>query len=307
MPILTLTMNPCIDKSTSIENVVAERKLRCAPPKHEPGGGGINVSRAIHRLGGTSMDLHLTGGETGQMLDLLLDQEGIAFESIPIQSLTRENLIVYEEATELQYRFGMPGPAVREGEWKACLKKIRAMDPVPKYIVASGSIPPGVPGDFYARIARLAREKKARLILDSTRAPLRRALEEGVYLIKPNLGEFKTLAKKEVEQETHQVALARRIVHKGQSEAVIVSLGAAGVLMVWKDGCERLHAPTVPIKSKVGAGDSMVAGIVLALERGESLEKAVRFGVAAGAAAVMTPGTELCRKEDTERLYADIT
>jgi 6-phosphofructokinase 2 len=201
----------------------------------------------------------------------------------------------------------MPGPEATEDEWRACIQKIRIMDPFPEYIVASGSIPPGIPEDFYAQIARLAKENTSRFILDSTGAPLRRALEEGIYLIKPNLGEFKTLAKKEVEQEIHQVALARRIIHKGQSKAVVVSLGAAGVLMVWKDGCERLHAPTVPIKSKVGAGDSMVAGIVLALERGESLEKAVRFGVAAGAAAVMTPGTELCRKEDTERLYADIT
>jgi len=132
-------------------------------------------------------------------------------------------------------------------------------------------------------------------------------VEEGVYMIKPNLRELKALAAKEIDEESHQVALARQIIQKGQSETVVVSLGAAGALLVWRDGCERLRAPTVPIRSKVGAGDSMVAGMVLALDRGESLLSAVRFGVAAGAAAVMTGGTELCRRDDTERLYAGMT
>ncbi|MFO7739869.1 MAG: 1-phosphofructokinase family hexose kinase, partial [Desulfatiglandaceae bacterium] len=303
----TLTVNPCIDKSSSIENVVAERKLRCEKPKYEPGGGGINVCRAIHKLGGTSTALYLAGGPAGRMLDMLLEHESITYERQTIEGLTRQNLIVYERATQQQYRFGMPGPHVREEEWKQCLKHISEMNPTPKYVVASGSLPPGLPDDFYGKVAQLTRDMNARLILDTTGAPLRLAVEEGVYMIKPNLRELKALAAKAIDEESHQVALARQIIQKGQSETVVVSLGAAGALLVWRDGCERLRAPTVPISSKVGAGDSMVGGMVLALDRGDSLLSAVRFGVAAGAAAVMTGGTELCRRDDTERLYAGMT
>jgi len=307
MSILTLTVNPCIDKSSSIENVVPERKLRCEKPKYEPGGGGVNVSRAIHKLGGTSTAVYLAGGPVGRMLDMLLEHENITYERQTIEGLTRQNLIVYERATQQQYRFGMPGPHVREEEWKQCLKQISQINSTPKYVVASGSLPPGVPEDFYGKVAQLAKDMNAGLILDTTGAPLRLAVEEGVYMIKPNLRELKALAAKELDEESHQVALARQIIQKGQSETVVVSLGAAGALLVWRDGCERLRAPTVPIRSKVGAGDSMVAGMVLSLDRGESLLSAVRFGVAAGAAAVMTGGTELCRRDDTERLYAGMT
>jgi len=300
-------VNPCIDKSSSIENVVPERKLRCEKPKYEPGGGGVNVSRAIHKLGGTSTAVYLAGGPVGRMLDMLLEHENITYERQTIEGLTRQNLIVYERATQQQYRFGMPGPHVREEEWKQCLKQISQINSTPKYVVASGSLPPGVPENFYGKVAQLAKDMNAGLILDTTGAPLRLAVEEGVYMIKPNLRELKALAAKEIDEESHQVALARQIIQKGQSETVVVSLGAAGALLVWRDGCERLRAPTVPIRSKVGAGDSMVAGMVLALDRGESLLSAVRFGVAAGAAAVMTGGTELCRRDDTERLYAGMT
>jgi 6-phosphofructokinase 2 len=303
MSIVTVTINPCIDKSTGIDNVVPERKLRCDPPSYEPGGGGINVSRAIRKLGGSSIAYYLTGGQIGHMLDRLLDDENIASERMPIEGLTRENLIVYEKATGQQYRFGMPGPKVREKELERCIERISGIHPPPEYIVASGSLPPGVPDDFYGRIARRAREIKAKLILDTSGEPLRSALEEGVYLIKPNLRELGLLAGGDVEDESNHVELAEAIIREGKSEIVVVSLGAAGALLVWGNGCERLRAPTVPIKSKVGAGDSMVGGIVLALDRGSSVPDAVRFGVAAGAAAVMTPGTELCRRDDTERLY----
>ncbi len=303
MTILTLTMNPCIDKSTRIDNVVAERKLRCGKPVYEPGGGGVNVSRAIHKLGGASTALYLRGGALGEKLDSLLDEEGISCNTLGIQGTTRESLTVYETATDQQYRFSMPGPEISEEEWKGCLRKLWSAQPAPDYIVASGSLPPGAPDHFYGEVANIARERNARLILDATGPAFRVAVEEGVYLIKPNMRELKILAEGEIEDESHQVALARQMIEKGQIEVLIVSMGAAGALLVYPEGCERLPAPTVPIRSKVGAGDSMVGGLVLALERGESLINAARFGVAAGAAAVMTPGTELCRKEDAERLY----
>lgn len=302
--IATLTMNPTIDKGSSVEQVIPGRKLRCKPPRHEPGGGGINVSRAIHRLGGQSVALYTAGGATGHMLQDLLGDEGVInHRPIPIEGLTRQNLTVLEESSEQQYRFGMPGPTLQDAEWQQCLDELAILEPKTGYIVASGSLPSGVPEDFYARVASSGREMDTRIIVDTSGKPLRLAAREGVYLLKPNLRELRQLAGRELDDEAQQEAAAREIVETGQSEVVVVSRGAGGALLVSSTGQKLLRSPTVPIRSRVGAGDSMVAGIVLALARGASLSDAVRFGVAAGAAAVMTPGTELCRREDVERLY----
>jgi len=306
MKIATLTMNPAIDKSSAVDQVVAEWKLRCEPPTYEPGGGGINVSRAIRKLGGHSLALYTAGGLSGEMLASLLDGEGLKHQTITIAGLTRENFTVLEKSTGQQYRFGMPGPAFTEAEWRLCLEEISGLLPQVDYLVASGRLPPGVPPNFYGQIARLAKEQNTRLIVDTSGEALRLAVEEGVFLIKPNLREFAELTGQELTDELQEERLAQELVSSNKSEAVVVSLGAAGVLAATAEGRERVRAPLVPIKSKVGAGDSTVAGMVVALSRGKSWREAIRFGLAAGAAAVMTPGTELCRREDVERLYEQL-
>jgi len=306
--ILTLTMNPAIDKSAMVGRVVPERKLRCKPPRFEPGGGGINVSRAIRKLGGESKAYYASGGPPGASLNQLLHREGIDHHSIPIEGWTRENLTIYEKETEQQFRFGMPGPKLSEKEWKGCLDRLYEAAPKPDYIVASGSLAPGVPEDFYARVAWAAEELDARMILDTSGAPLALAMEEKkVFLIKPNLRELKALANGDIEDEYQQEILLREVVESGKSEVVVLSLGRGGARLAWRGGCEYFRTPTVPIKSKVGAGDSMVGGMTLSLAQGNAIPEAVRFGMAAGAAAVMTPGTQLCRQEDAVRLYAGIT
>lgn len=304
--VVTLTVNPTIDKSAKIEHVAADRKLRCEPPRHEPGGGGVNVSRAIKRLGGDSVALYPTGGPLGQMLNDLLDQEEVRCHPVPIEGMTRENLTVLEETSGRQFRFGMPGPTLQEEEWQQCLDELAAMAPKPAYIVASGSLPPGAPQDFYARVASLGKDNGSRVIVDSSGEALSAAARTGVYLLKPNMRELAQLAGHKIEGESQQESVAQDLIKNGCAEVVVVSLGAAGALLASEAGLVRLRAPTVQIVSKIGAGDSMVAAIVLALVRGKSLENAVRFGIAAGAAAVMTPGTELCRREDTEALYERI-
>lgn len=304
--ITTLTMNPSVDRSTTVKNVVAEKKLRCREPDHEPGGGGINVSRVIRRMGGDSMALFPAGGAAGHLLQAMLSEERVSQYAVPIKNPTRENFTVYEEATGLQYRFGMPGPELSEAEWRRCRNELAAIIPRPEYLVISGSLPPGVPDDFYAGVIRKARELGARVVLDTSGAALKKAVREPVYLIKPNMAEMRDLAGCEIENETQQEAAAAKIVDSGQSEIVVVSLGAAGALLVTRGSCERLRAPSVPIRSKVGAGDSMLAGIVFKLAQGKSTHEAICFGVAAGAAAVITPGTELCQKKQTERLYQQI-
>jgi 6-phosphofructokinase 2 len=306
-PIVTITMNPSIDESTSINQVVADKKLRCKQPTYEPGGGGINVSRVIKTLGGDTLAMYLAGGPTGQMFQNMLDEIDIVNHPVPIKNLTRMDLMVIEEISGRQYRFGMPGPEVREKEWQQCLADLSALDFKPEYIVASGSLPLGVPDDFYTLVARISHDLGSRLIVDTSGVALCEAIKGGVFLLKPNMNELKSLIGKDLTDESQIEAEVVKLVKSGKSEIIVLSLGAAGALMVSKEGTERVRAPTVPIVSKVGAGDSTVGGIVLGLARGMSIKQAVFFGVAAGSATVMTPGSQLCRREDVERLYNNIT
>ena len=304
--IVSMTVNPAIDKSSSVAHVTAERKLYCKLPRFEPGGGGVNVSRAIKKLGGESLLLYPVGGLTGKMLQRLLDREGLNHLPFPIEGLIRESLVMLEESTGRQYRFGMPGPEFQEQEWEQFLTALSDVDPAPDFLVVSGSLPPSVPIDFYARVARVGKERGAKVIIDVSGEAMKKALLEGVYLIKPNVREFRDLVGKDIKEEAQIKAEARKMIESGRCELLVISLGAAGALMVSEEVTERILPPTVPIVSKVGAGDSMVAGIVLSLARGNPLRESVLYGVAAGSAAVMTPGTELCRREDAERLYESI-
>ncbi len=301
--IVTMTVNPAIDKSSSVAHVTAERKLYCTPPRFEPGGGGVNVSRAIKKLGGESMLLYPAGGLTGQRLKDLLDREGMDHRPFAIEGLIRESLVILEESSGQQYRFGMPGPGFKKQEWQQALNLLSAAEPAPDYLVASGSLPPGVPADFYAKVARIGKDRGAKVIIDASGEAMDNALREGVYLIKPNVREFRELVGKDVKEEPQIRAEAQKMIRSGRCQVLVISLGAAGALIVSEEISERFLPPTVPIVSKVGAGDSMVAGIVLSLALGKPLRESVLFGVAAGTAAVMTPGTELCRREDAERIY----
>ncbi len=271
-------------------------------PVFEPGGGGINVARAIKKLGGNATALYLAGGYTGKFFTQLLDRENIDSIVIEMANHTRENLIVLNSTANLQYRFGMPGPLVEEVEWKKLLdtlEKINGID----FIVASGSLPPGVPVDIYARIASVAKRKGTKCVVDTSGEALQLAAEEGVYLLKPNLGELSSLVGSE-EISTGMVDdVAATLIENGRSEVVLVSMGAAGAMLVTKQMVKQLSAPVVKRISTVGAGDSMVAGIIMGLSKGFSILESAKYGVASGTAATINPGTELCRLEDVERLY----
>jgi 6-phosphofructokinase 2 len=304
--IATLTLNPTVDESASVDRVVAERKLRLTEPAREPGGGGLNVARAARELGEEVLAVWTRGGHTGGMLEDLLEAEELPSLAVPIAGMTRTSLVVHETSSNLQYRFGTPGPRVSEAELDAVLEALRTIDPPPRFLVASGSLPPGVDRAFYARLAAAVDPGRTRLVLDTSGEPLRRAIAGRVFLVKPNLRELATLAGRELESDADIQEAACGLVAASGVEVVLASLGAGGAVLAWSGGCERIHAPTVPIRSKVGAGDSTVAGVVVGLSRGLSVPEAARFGVAAGSAAVMTPGTELCRRADVERLYAEL-
>jgi 6-phosphofructokinase 2 len=287
--------------------VVPTSKLRCSAPRYDPGGGGINVARVVSTLGGDATAVYAAGGPIGEILHTCLEAIGLTQVVVPISGMTRENMTVDEVSSGRQFRFVMPGPSLSEAEIRSCLAAVEALDPRPAYLVVSGGYPPGAAEDHIsAEVAALASRLGASLVLDTSQAMLH-SPEHGVFLMKPNLGELSRMLGRPLKDRAEQIAGARSIVRDGRAEVLVVSLGHEGALLVTDTLAEHYPTPDVPIRSAVGAGDSMVGAIVFAVERGWSLVEAVRYGVAAGAATLMTPGTELCRREDVERLYKEMS
>jgi 6-phosphofructokinase 2 len=301
--IVTLTMNPALDIATSTDRVEPTHKLRCARPRYDPGGGGINVARAVHALGGDAVAIFPAGGAAGEMIRHMLKQQGVPHHAVAISGFTRESLAVEERRTGRQFRFLLPGPEISESDQERCLDQLALAAAEAAYIVASGSLSLSVPEDFYARVAELAQSLGKRFILDTSGAALNQGAR-GIHLLKPSLRELGDLVRREIRTEREQEHAAKEIIEQGRSEIVVVSLGDQGALLVTADGAERFAAIPVEARGSVGAGDSMLAGIVISLCRGLELGEAVRFGMAAGAAALLGSGTELCRRSDVERLYA---
>ncbi len=302
MKIVTLTVNPAIDKSTKFSGLVAEQKIRCESPHFDAGGGGINVSKAIARLGGKSLAVFTAGGPSGELLQDLLKSESIDYQAITIKNWTRENFIAVDVLTNAQYRFGMPGAEILPEEANEILKQIEVLKP--DFLVASGSLSTGIGDDFYEKVAAVSRKIGSKLIIDTSGEPLKMAIDEGVYLLKPNVSELAKLVGAETLEIDEVDEAAREIIAKGGCEIVVVSLGPQGAVLVTKDICELIPAPSVQKKSTVGAGDSMVGGMVWALSAGKTLQEMIRWGVACGSAATMNEGTQLFKKEDAKRLFA---
>lgn len=306
-PILTVTMNPALDVTTSVGQVVAEHKMRCGATRLDPGGGGVNVSRAIRNLGGRSTAIYSAGGPTGQAYRQLLEEEGIAARVLRIAGSTRESFTVDETGTGAQFRFVLQGPELTEPEWQASLAAVAEDLPHGGYVVASGSLPPGVPTDFYARIARLAAARHARTIVDASGEALQAALQEGVFLVAPSRRELAELAGTALDDLPAQIAAARALIAKRRTTLVALTLGGAGAVLVSAESTLRLPAAPVTVRSAVGAGDAFLAGLVFALAAGRDLPEAFRTAAAAGAATAALPGTALCDAETVARLAHDLT
>jgi len=300
--ILTVTLNPALDLSTSVERMQANRKLRCAGALLEPGGGGVNVSRIIRRFGGKSTAFVALGGPTGRTLRELMEREGLQVVEFPIAGATRQNVTVDETAHGRQYRLVLQGPRWSGKEVRAALAEIERLAADHDYVVATGSLPPGVPEDFYARLARVVRRQGGRLILDTSGPPLRKALEAGVYLVKPNHIEFRDLAGTSRSDWKTMARVGRRLRERGRAEAMICTRGAMGALAILPGGEWRLQSPKGKVVSMVGAGDSLIGAAIVAIARGRPLLEACRLGVAAASAAVKSPGTELAGRTETLRI-----
>jgi 6-phosphofructokinase 2 len=301
--IVTLTLNPAIDKSTEIDRLVPEKKMRCPFLTIEAGGGGINVSKAIKELGGESIAIFPYGGLNGEVLLQLLSEKSISTKGVKINENTRENFVVNENSTNRQYRFVMPGLTISKEDLLRIKEVILSIKDA-TYLVFSGSLPAGLPENLIMeRVAEFAREKGMKLIVDTSGEPLKVALDKGVHLLKPNLSELSSLAGKESLELSEIDHAAELVMSSGKCEVVVVSMGPAGAMLFTKKTKRKFTAPVVKKLTTVGAGDSMVAGITWMLDQNKSIEEAVQFGIACGTAATINKGTQLFKKEDAFRLY----
>ncbi len=304
--VATVTFNPALDIATRTPRVLPAHKLRCEAPQMHPGGGGINVARALHRLGVDALALHASGGPTGQRLQALLQAQGLPQQAVAVAGDTRESFHVVEAASGQELRFVLPGPALAASEWQAVLDAAAALRPVPAWVVGSGSLPPGVPDEAWARLAKAARAQGSRVAIDASGAPLAQALQAGVDLCKPSLRELRELTGQALPDLPSQRAAARALVDAGQAGAVALSLGPQGALLATAEGSWLAEALPVTVASTSGAGDSFLAGLLAGRLRGEDWPGALATAVAAGSAALLAPGTALCDPAEVARLRPQV-
>jgi 6-phosphofructokinase 2 len=304
--IVTLTMNPAIDVSSTVKHIMTAHKIRCLKTRRDPGGGGINVARALKRFGVDPLAIFPVGGPSGLMLERLVAAEDVRHQSFNTNHECRANFTVNEMETGEQFRFVLPGPTLGEEEWNAGLGLMTAACGS-GFAVASGSLPRGVPNDFYARLAHnLKRLGGGKLVLDTSGPPLKHALDVGVYLVKPSMSEFAELMGNPNPDQKACVEYARQLVTAGSTEIVALTLGEEGAILVSRDLALQALPPPVKVIGTVGAGDSFLAILILSLAQRQSLIDAFRRAIAAGSAALASAGTGLCSPELVEELTPQV-
>jgi 6-phosphofructokinase 2 len=304
--IVTVTVNPAIDVSTSVDGIVPVHKLRCGPEQRDAGGGGVNVARVVRRLGGDVLAAYPVGPVIGQLLRRLVDEEQIESFTVPISGETREDFTAFDTHAKQEYRFVLPGPYLSDDEWRRCLVAVETCADRARFVVASGSLPPGAPLDFYARLAAATKRSGARFVIDASGPALKAALDEGVHLVKPNLRELEDFVGEPLRGRKTWIDACRRLVHARRAEIVALTCGHRGALLATEDGTWFAEPLPVTPASTVGAGDSFLGAMIWGLSSGCSPEEAFRHAVAAGSAALLRPGTDLCLVRDLERLLPEV-
>ena len=303
--IVTLTLNPAVDLASTAESVIPTHKIRTANEHVDAGGGGINVSRVIHTLGGDTLALVLAGGATGDWIANILTEAAVPARILPIAEHTRVSLTVYDKSSKQDYRFVPEGPSISTAELNAALDAIGGTDGA--WLIASGSLPRGVPDDTYATVAGIAAQHGMRFVLDTSGKALDAALHSGLDLIKPSLRELEHLVGRPLPDAESQNAEALRLVRSGATRRAAVSLGADGALLATPDGVVRMPALPGEVRSAVGAGDAFLASMVLAFSRGATPADALRWGIAAGSAATQSTGTARLTEASVAACYARLT
>lgn len=300
--IVTVTANPALDVTTTVARLEPDEKLRAHDSRVDPGGGGVNVSRLIHRLGGDTLAVVALGGATGRACRELIEAEGVPLAIVDIEGATRQNFAVHEEASGHQYRIVLEGPRMRDAEWEALASRVRERLEPGDWLVVSGSMPPGVPEDAVAQLVQVARAVGAHPAVDSSRSGLIAALRASPELVKPSRRELEEAVGRPLRDDNALAAAAREIIAEHGVGAVVVTLGADGALLVTSTETVRQPAVAVEPVSSVGAGDSFLAGLVLRLAQGRPREDALRTALAAGAATAAGEGTQLASAEEVARL-----
>ena len=303
--IATVTLNPSVDQHLTVKRLIKDDALRAVSVQRFAGGKGINVTRVVHELGGRGCAFGFVGGFPGQMLTGWLDDARIPHAFQRIDGDTRINTTITDLHDRTQTHIRAAGPRVTRRDLQRLVRQLVARRPKPSFWVLGGSLPPGAPDDFYERLINTLEATGVRCVLDADDEAMVEGLKATPFLIKPNEYEFERLTGQRADTDAHIIAAARDVVAQGTA-VVLVTLGPRGAIVVTADDAFRVTTPTVTVKSKVGAGDSTIAGTLLALERGATVRAAVRYGVAAGTAAVLTEGTQLCERRAVARLVRRI-
>ncbi|MBP0593446.1 1-phosphofructokinase family hexose kinase [Paraburkholderia sp. LEh10] len=305
--ILTVTLNPAVDLSTAVDRVVDTHKLRCEAAQRDPGGGGINVARVLHRLGSECVALFAAGGATGGILSGLLDSENLRTHCIDIEGETRENFSVMETSTRREYRFVLPGPTLAAAKWSECLRSVSAHVGSARFLVLSGSLPPGAPPDAYAQLALAATAARPniRVAVDASGPTLAAALDGGhVDIVKPSLNELRELTALPLNDVEDQIDAARMLIAERKARMVALTLADKGAVLATRDETWFMPALKTEVRSSIGAGDSFLAGLIWSLDHGAVAGEALAYATAAAAATMKQTGTRLCDARDVASAYA---
>ena len=290
--IYTLTLNPAIDRELTVDKVEYDKVLSALEARVDLGGKGFNVSRMLMSLGTASIAVGFVGGNTGRRLQDGLNMLGIASDFVWVEGETRTNISIVTKLHDHYIKVNEKGPQVSEAKQAELLDKIDSIAKAGDWWVLAGSLPPEVDDSFYARIVKVLNDRGAIAILDTTGEALRLGCYEKPFLIKPNREETQALTGLPVDIPT-QVATAAEELCKMGAENVVISLGKSGALLQTADATWMVHPPVIEEKNPIGAGDSMVGGLVWALARGIPLNEALSWGVASGAAAASLSGTDV--------------
>ncbi len=303
--IATVTLNPSLDRTVTVEELIVDEANRLTSLRRDPGGKGINVSRVIHELGGETVSYGFIGGIDGETLKHLLQQQGVPFDFTQIKGEIRSNFIITDLTTCHQTRIDAPGPHIMRHELQKLVQKVKHISPKPDFLVFAGSVPPAVPAEIYRQLIETAKNNGIKTVLDSDNKWLKEGIKAKPNVIKPNVHEAEELLDQHLRSETAIVKALKLLVDSG-IEVAVISRGKEGLIAANGEKVVKAIPPQVEVRSTVGAGDSTIAGLVLKLNEGLGIDEACLWAVAAGTAATLTPGTELCRREDVERLLSKV-
>jgi 1-phosphofructokinase family hexose kinase len=303
--IYTLTLNPAVDRELTVPAMEFDSVLRASESRVDFGGKGFNVSRLLKGMGASSTAVGFLGGRAGELLQDGLQSLGIGTDFVWVAGETRTNVSIVTQSHDHYMKANEKGPLVDESKQKELLDKIDSLASPGDWWVLAGSLPPGVADDFYARIVNVLGKHEARAILDASGESLRIGCAEKPYLVKPNGEEAHALTGLPLDTPAEIASAAAEIRRMG-AQNVVVSMGKAGALLHTPEGTWLTHTPKIKEKNPIGAGDSMVGGLVWALMQGIALKEALGWGVASGAATASLPGTEVGSRPLIEDLFAQV-